>query len=184
MRGNNTLYANYIMIGRMWCVSSIFYFKGMKFQQLPSIIGMSSALQWNQFLFVCCHQNCCLLKCFLKVLHTHKHTHTCALTLYSITRSRPCTCFTRCEGSPRWCTLNDLPEGEGTPCTCILYIQPCKGWSLPFIFVCMSGSREYACCSLLGKRCVIHKKTVLITEHGLYLLSPCSRSSSDASHAN
>lgn len=76
MRGNNTLYANYIMIGRMWCVSSIFYFKGMKFQQLPSIIGMSSALQWNQFLFVCCHQNCCLLKCFLKVLHTHKHTHT------------------------------------------------------------------------------------------------------------
>lgn len=53
----------------------------------------------------------------------NRELSTIELTLYSITRSRPCTCFARCERRPRWCTLNDLPKGGGTPCSCILHVK-------------------------------------------------------------
>lgn len=63
------------------------------------------------------------------------------LTLYSIMRSRPCTCFSRWEERPRWCFPNDLPEGEGTPCSCS-HLR--VGHYHPSLY--MSGFRDYAGC--------------------------------------
>lgn len=89
---------------------------------------------------------CSYLFTWLKgITDTYISTQTRAhmLTLYSITRSRPCTCSTRCEGRPWWCTSNDSPDGEGAQCTCIFYIQPCKSWLIVHLRICQGGTPAF-----------------------------------------
>lgn len=154
---------------------------------LPIIIGKSSAMQLTGFVgfflsFIpkVPHIHFCITVSTHILDDVHTLTKTAAswifqtwscpfdLTLYSITRSRPCTCFSRCEGRPWWFTTNDLPEGECSPCRCIL----CSHVKADHYHLSsyMSGSGKYAWFSLLGKRCV------------LIAGPPCCQSSNGTSH--
>lgn len=145
MRGNNTLYAKYNPIAWMWCVSSMFYIKLIIAQAgVCRGISVSSAVQGYS---VCCLHSWPEKAIFFYLKYTQVTTPTCNRhyllfdkTLFSIMRSRPHTCFSRCARRPWWWTRNDLPDGEGTACCCILYNHVKADYYHPSCY--MSGFRE------------------------------------------